>query len=52
MSREGRVERGGIKNIAFDQRALEQSLEAWVPVRRDDTLADWVPLVGSGDRRS
>jgi len=38
--------------IAFDQRALEQSLEAWVPVRRDDTLADWVPLVGSGDRRS
>ena len=38
--------------IAADRRALEQSVEAWVPAVRKDTLADWVPLVGSGTRRN
>jgi hypothetical protein len=37
--------------IAADRRALELSVEAWVPAVRRDTLADWVP-VGSGDRRN
>jgi len=36
--------------IAADRHALERSLEAWVPVRRDD-LESWIPpLVGSGTR--
>ena len=39
--------------IAADRRALEQSVEAWVPVRRKNSLAEWVlPLVGTGDRRN
>ena len=38
--------------IAADKRALEQSVEAWVPPLRKDSLADWVPLVGAVDRRN
>jgi hypothetical protein len=30
--------------IAADRQALEKSLQAWVPVRRDD-LETWIPLV-------
>ena len=38
--------------IAADKRALERSVEAWVPRLRTDSLADWVPLVGAGYRRN
>jgi hypothetical protein len=37
--------------IAADRRALERSLEAWVPVRRE-VLADWVPVVTTGEPRN
>jgi hypothetical protein len=33
--------------IALDRSALEKSVKAWVPVRKDD-LESWIPLVGSG----
>jgi len=39
--------------LALDRDALGKSMEAWVPVRKDD-LEDWIPLVspGAGPRRN
>ena len=36
-----------VRLVAIDERELQRSVEAWVPVRRN-ALEDWVPLVGSG----
>jgi len=36
--------------VTLDESALQKSVEAWVPVRRD-CLEDWIPLVGSGRPR-
>jgi hypothetical protein len=39
--------------IALDRQALQRSVQAWVPTSvRQDSLADWIPLVGNGDRRN
>jgi len=37
--------------MAVDRNALGKSLEAWMPVRRDHDLEDWIPpLVGTGSQ--